>query len=125
MDIDGRVMRLDSFSKFLAPGFRLGWVSGPQALTKKYDAIAYASSQNGCSLSMMLLGKMLHAWGTPGLEAHLHKLQAALRDRCDAIVAAAEAQLAGRAEWHRPQAGMFLWVRVLKPAEDKETLLAL
>ena len=28
----GRVIRLDSFSKVLAAGFRLGWVTGPNAL---------------------------------------------------------------------------------------------
>lgn len=28
LDTDGRVLRLDSFSKILAPGLRLGWVSG-------------------------------------------------------------------------------------------------
>lgn len=125
LDVDGRVLRLDSFSKFLAPGFRIGWVSGARALTSKYNSLAYASSQNGSSMSMMLLGKMLEAWGTAGFEAHLCKLQAALRDRCDAMLAAVEEHLGGRAEWHRPQAGMFLWVRLLKPAADKEQLMAL
>merc|ERR1712048_820553 len=37
LDGDGRVLRLDSFSKFLAPGFRLGWVTGPQPLIDKYS----------------------------------------------------------------------------------------
>lgn len=27
LDVDGRVARLDSTSKFLAPGYRIGWVS--------------------------------------------------------------------------------------------------
>lgn len=30
MDVDGRVMRVDTFAKFLAPGLRLGWVTARQ-----------------------------------------------------------------------------------------------
>jgi len=32
MDIDGRVLRFDSFSKVISAGMRLGWVSGPRPL---------------------------------------------------------------------------------------------
>jgi len=124
LDTEGRVLRLDSFSKVLAPGFRLGWVSGPRPLVTKYNALAYASSQNGCSLSIMLLGRALEAWGAAGFEAHLLKLQSLLRDRCGALVAAAEQQLGGEvASWERPRAGMFLWVRLKRPPADDAQLL--
>lgn len=35
MDTQGRVVRTDTFSKFLAPGFRLGFVSAPPLLHEK------------------------------------------------------------------------------------------
>lgn len=123
LDTDGRVLRLDSFSKCLAPGFRLGWVSGARPLVAKYNALAYASSQNGCSLSMMLLGKMLETWGDEGLERHFLKLQSQLRDRCNALVKAAEDHLGELATWQRPEAGMFLWVEMKKAPRDREHLL--
>ena len=41
LDTEGRVLRLDSFSKVLAPGFRIGWVTGPPALIKAYNGAAY------------------------------------------------------------------------------------
>ncbi|CAE8629352.1 unnamed protein product [Polarella glacialis] len=132
LDSDGRVLRLDSFSKTLAPGFRLGWATGAKPLIDRYNMLAYASSQNGCSLSMMLLGKMLEAWGDAGFEAHLRKLQSALRSRCDALVAAAEAHLGpaalgpgAAASWQRPQAGMFLWCRLANRQKTTEELVAL
>lgn len=31
-DADGRVVRLDSFSKFIAPESRCGWITGPKEL---------------------------------------------------------------------------------------------
>lgn len=33
----GRVLRFDSFSKILAAGLRLGWVTGPEALVHAID----------------------------------------------------------------------------------------
>lgn len=35
IDIQGRVVRLDSFAKFLAPGLRLGWATGAPAIIAK------------------------------------------------------------------------------------------
>lgn len=35
MDPDGRVIRVDSFSKIVAPGARLGFVTGPTPLVEK------------------------------------------------------------------------------------------
>jgi len=126
LDVEGRVLRLDSFSKVLAPGFRVGWVSGAGPLVKKYSALAYASSQNGCSLSIMLLGRLLQSWGRGGFEAHLRKLQSILRERCGALVAAADRHIGAElATWERPRAGMFLWVRLKQPPTDDAQLLRL
>ncbi|RYH14518.1 hypothetical protein EON65_33455 [archaeon] len=36
LDEDGRVIRLDSTSKFLAPGMRIGWVTAPEKFIDKY-----------------------------------------------------------------------------------------
>ncbi|KAJ2763622.1 hypothetical protein IWQ56_004788, partial [Coemansia nantahalensis] len=35
LDVDGRVIRLDSFSKILAPGLRCGWVTAPKYIAEK------------------------------------------------------------------------------------------
>lgn len=35
MDIDGRVIRVDSFSKIVAPGSRCGWLTGPKQIVTK------------------------------------------------------------------------------------------
>lgn len=37
MDSDGRVIRMDSLSKFICPGMRLGWVSAHPEFTDKYE----------------------------------------------------------------------------------------
>jgi len=36
IDLDGRVVRLDTFSKTIAPGCRLGWITAQPAVIEKY-----------------------------------------------------------------------------------------
>ena len=35
VDIDGRVLRCDTFSKWISPGLRCGWITGPRAVIAK------------------------------------------------------------------------------------------
>merc|ERR1712241_190511 len=69
---------------------------------------------------------MLQRWGDEGLKAHLLQLQGCLRARCRELLAAAEQHLGGSgAVWGKPQAGMFLWVKLPAPATDTSRLLHL
>lgn len=48
MDVDGRVLRLDSMSKILSSGMRIGWVTGPPALVNRIDvhtAVSYKDNR--------------------------------------------------------------------------------
>lgn len=115
IDRQGLVFRLDTVSKLLSPGFRLGWVTGPKHFIKAFEDLCYVSSQSGCSMSMICLGKLLAHWKTDGLQAHLKRLQLGLRLRCRSLLRACEAHLQDLAYWSRPQAGMFLWLRMQRP----------
>lgn len=122
MDTEARVVRLDTFSKVIAAGFRLGWITAPKELIKAYDGLAYFSSQQGCSLSMMLLGSMLESWGSEGFQKHVKELQRKLRQNAQSITKAAEEHLTGVATWHTPSAGMFLWVKLTQHMDPKQLL---
>ncbi len=45
LDTDGRVIRLDTFSKTVAPGCRLGWTTAQPALVERMLRIAETSTQ--------------------------------------------------------------------------------
>jgi kynurenine/2-aminoadipate aminotransferase len=55
VDVDGRVVRVDTFAKLLGPGYRLGWVSGPPAIVQKLSLHFAAVSVGACSLSQVSL----------------------------------------------------------------------
>jgi len=52
-DVDGRVVYLGSFSKTLAPGFRVGWIVGSPQLTAKIELAKQAADL--CSARSLIL----------------------------------------------------------------------
>jgi len=119
LDVDGRVIRVDTFSKFLAPGVRLGWVTARSDVIEKLTSALQTHTVGPCSLSQTVVASTLAAWGDAGLDAHLRQIQAEYSRRCAVLCRAAGKELGngGLAEWHIPRAGMFLWVKI-KGVED-------
>ena len=59
-------MRLDSFSKVLAPGLRLGWIVGQKDLLERYVRLHEVSVQNPSGFSEALANALLRKWGHSG-----------------------------------------------------------
>lgn len=53
MDIDGRVIRFDSFSKVLSSGLRLGVVTGPQTLLRQIELHMQATTLQTSSVAQV------------------------------------------------------------------------
>lgn len=66
MDTEGRVIRLDSFSKVLAPGLRIGWIVGQQPLLERYVRLHEVSIQCPAGLTQSLTNGLLQRWGQLG-----------------------------------------------------------
>jgi aromatic amino acid aminotransferase I len=68
MDSAGRVLRLDSTSKILAPGLRLGWMTGCSQLVEKFLSYTEFSTVSPSGPSQVMLYKLLdETWGHEGL----------------------------------------------------------
>ncbi|KAL7412740.1 pyridoxal phosphate-dependent transferase [Mrakia frigida] len=68
-DVDGRVVRLDTFSKIFAPGLRMGWIVCNEKFAERIYRIAETSTQPPSCLTQSLLASYLspdHGWGTGG-----------------------------------------------------------
>ena len=64
MDVDGRVLRFDSFSKILSSGLRLGFVTGPKPLIERIMLHMQVSSMHTTSLSQFIANDLLQEWGS-------------------------------------------------------------
>ncbi|ODQ65043.1 PLP-dependent transferase [Nadsonia fulvescens var. elongata DSM 6958] len=112
-DVDGRVIRLDSFSKVLAPGVRFGWIVAQKALVDRIIPFQEISSQLLCGFSQSLINGLLQRWGQEGYISYLIKLREEYTNKRDAALDAIETHLPREvAEWIAPDAGMFFWIKV-------------
>ena len=54
LDTDGRVIRLDSFAKFVAPGFRLGWLTAHPHFVDKFTFHMHGTALGPCSTTQVI-----------------------------------------------------------------------
>ncbi|KAJ3023775.1 UNVERIFIED_CONTAM: hypothetical protein HDU68_008458 [Siphonaria sp. JEL0065] len=113
MDVDGRVLRFDSFSKILSAGVRVGWVTGPKQLVDRIVLHSQASILHASGMSQMLVYKVLQHWGIEGFLKHTASVSAFYEEKGNAFMKSAEKYLKGLAEWVQPNAGMFVWIKLL------------
>ena len=114
MDTDGRVMRLDSFSKVLAPGTRTGWITAAEQIAERFTRHHEVSTQNPSGLSQIILYKMLdETWGHAGYLDWLIDLRMQYTKRRDVLLSACERCLPKSVvSWDPPMAGMFHWLTI-------------
>ncbi|KAH8591376.1 aromatic amino acid aminotransferase-like protein [Bisporella sp. PMI_857] len=114
MDIDGRVMRMDSFSKVIAPGTRVGWITASEQVVERFIRHNECSNQNPSGISQLLLYKLLDEnWGHDGYLQWLINLRMQYTKRRDSLLAACEKYLPSEiVSWNPPAAGMFLWLKL-------------
>ena len=102
-----RTLHLGSFSKIFAPGFRLGWILGPEALL---DQI-YVCKQS-LDLCPPILDQYIAAefMDSGALDANLRKSIALYREKRDKMLALLERYMPEGVSWTQPEGGLFLFL---------------
>ncbi|KAJ4302253.1 hypothetical protein N0V88_002390 [Collariella sp. IMI 366227] len=59
LDTDGRVVRLDTFSKTVAPGCRLGWITAQPSLIERFQRINEATTQQPSGFVQSLISELV------------------------------------------------------------------
>ncbi|XP_038055168.1 kynurenine/alpha-aminoadipate aminotransferase, mitochondrial-like [Patiria miniata] len=112
LDVDGRVLRFDSFSKIVSPGLRCGYITGPDAIVKKIEYVYMQGTFHTCVMSQMIIYKLLKHWGAAGFEDHVQKTVEFNRRKRLHALAMADKWLIGLAKWNVPPGGMYILFRV-------------
>jgi len=102
-----RVTFTSSFSKTVAPGLRVGWFVVPDGLRTAFDERAVSTYISPPLLPEAIVHEL---FARGAFEPNLERVRGILRAQRDAMLAALDAELAGRATWSRPQGGYFLWI---------------
>ena len=97
---------LGTFSKIIAPAFRVGWVIAPPALTEKLVLMKQASDLHCSTINQIVLAEVL----PQAFQHQVDKIIPVYRARRDAMLKALDAHFPAGTTWTRPAGGMFIWV---------------
>lgn len=112
-DRAGLVMHCGSFSKCLAPGYRVGWVAAGR-FAQRVERLRLMSSLSPALPSQQAVAGYL---AEGGYDRHLRRLRRRLADTRRAMTAAVRQHFPPGTRVNEPQGGYFLWVE-LPPSVD-------
>jgi 2-aminoadipate transaminase len=105
-DDGGRVIYLSSFSKTLAPGFRVAWIDAPAPLAAKLEMAKQAEDLLTGSLDQRVI---YEACRRGILHRQLPLLRRHYQQKRDVMVESLRSAFGDRLSWPAPRGGFFLW----------------
>jgi len=116
---EARTIYLGTFSKAVAPGFRVGWLVAPSAVVAKLALMKQSEDLQAGSLAQACLLDLFDGI----LNDHASRLREAYRIRRDTMLSALQSELGNQASWVAPQGGFFIWL-TLNAEVDAHALLS-
>ncbi|WP_137818504.1 GntR family transcriptional regulator MpaR [Pseudomonas sp. 2FG] len=105
-DSEGLVLHCGSFSKSLAPGYRIGWVAAGR-YAQKIERLKLMTTLSASIPAQAAIADYLQHGG---YERHLRKLRYALEEQQGALLAAVARHFPADTRVTRPAGGYFLWL---------------
>jgi DNA-binding transcriptional MocR family regulator len=110
LDAQNIVIYLNSFSKVLAPGLRLGWLSAAPSIVDQIAIIKQRLDPHTQNLGQFAMARFIR---DGNFDAHLKTLRAEHARRCATMISSIQRHVpAGSLRFARPQGGLYLWCRV-------------
>lgn len=108
-DRDGQVVYLGSFSKVVAPGFRVGFAIATPHIMSRLIIGKQACDLHSPMITQMVIAEYLRR----GLmEAHLDMVKAQYKEKRDIMLACLTEFMPEGVSWTRPDGGLFLWAEL-------------
>ena len=105
-DRKGLVMHCSSFSKTLAPGYRVGWVS-PGRFGQQVERLKLMTTLSASLPAQLAIADYLQHGG---YDQHLRRLRHAMESQLSSLLAAVARHFPEGVRVSRPAGGYFLWV---------------
>ena len=118
-DRGGRVIYMSSFSKTLAPGFRVAWITAPPALASKFEMAKQAEDLLTGSLDQRII---YEACRRGVLDRQIPILRRHYQHKRDVMERSLRKEFGAAVTWPEPKGGFFLWL-ALPPEIDTDRML--
>lgn len=120
------VVKINTFSKSLGPGLRLGWLVLPDVLVEPVLNIRRRTDQQSPTLMQAIVAEIVSGPGR--FDAIVSAIGDLHRARLDALVAGLETHLDGILAFSKPEGGFFVWTKLrddtIAPLELERAALA-
>jgi 2-aminoadipate transaminase len=118
-DEEGRVVYLSSFSKTIAPGYRVAWIDAPAPLLAKIEVAKQAEDLCTGGFDQRMI---LEACRRGILAKQLPLLRAHYQQKRDVMVEALRSSFGAAVSWPDPRGGFFLWAS-LPPEVNADAMI--
>ncbi len=118
-DREGRVVYLSSFSKTVAPGFRVAWIAAAAPLVARFEIAKQSADLCTSAIDQRFIYEI---WRRGLLESRLGQLRSAYQRKRTVLEQALRRELDGHVTWPEPKGGFFLWAS-FGDAIDTDALL--
>lgn len=106
LDTEGRVIYSRTFSKVLAPGIRVGYVSAPKDIISKVIVCKQVSDVHTNIWGQMLTDKFLEQ---TDMTKHFACLREIYKRKCSLMIKGIEDNFSSAVSFTRPEGGLFIW----------------
>lgn len=107
MDTEGRVIYCGSFSKILAPGLRVGYISAPKTIVQKIVVAKQAADVHTNIMAQVICKGFLDA--VP-IEGHLDSLRKIYARKAGLMLKGVKEHFSSAITCTQPEGGLFLWL---------------
>lgn len=115
LDPDADVIYCSSFSKTLAPGYRVGWIATQRHMEAALEA-KFALTLCGAALPQAALAEFL---ATGGYDSHLRRMRRAFAENIDRMTRAIDRTFPKSTRVTRPAGGFVLWLELPEPFDAR------
>ncbi|WP_439424992.1 PLP-dependent aminotransferase family protein [Oenococcus alcoholitolerans] len=119
LDTHHKVIYVSSFSKVIAPGLRMGWLTADKQIFDKLIGLKSGADIETSNLMMSMVDNYLE---NNDFQAHLQKVRAVYREKKNAMIDALAKSLPAEAEFTRPQGGFFIYLTMPKEFDMEKFL---
>lgn len=105
-DTDGHVLLLNSFSKIISPGIRVGSVFGQKDIIRKLTVAKQGADTHTSNLTQAIAAEFLSRGLLPG---HLKSILPMYAERMNAMLSAMDEFFPKDCKYTRPEGGLFIW----------------
>ena len=116
LDETGRAIRVNTFSKTIAPGVRTGWIIAEPSFVKQFDRI------NAGGEPSFTRGLIARYAEDGRLARAIEELTAGYRKRRDRMIESLDERMPPGTTWSEPDGGFFIWVEFPEGVDAKGML---